>query len=327
MTLKNNLLNLLNENRDKYLSGENLAESFSVTRTAIWKGIKSLKEEGYSIEAISNKGYRLTDRNDILSRESITKHLRNSSLFSVQYHDRVSSTNDLVKDQINEPEGLVVVASAQEKGVGRLNRNFYSPQNTGVYFSILLKPNLESTQAVRVTTMAAVAVCNALKNTLGIEPGIKWVNDIFYEEKKVCGILTQGAFSLETNKAEYIILGIGINVYPPQGGFPKDIKNIAGSVSEEIKSGLKGKIVAEIINEFFEIYKDIPFEETARKYKSLSFVIGKEVLVIQGENERKAKVLDIDENCNLRIENEDKTIETLSSGEIRIKKIKGEKEQ
>ena len=319
MSLKSKLIIMLNENQEKFLSGEAIADELGVSRTAIWKIINNLKEDGYEIETVKKKGYRLLENNDLLNSDMILNSLTNKDSFRIECVDRISSTNIALKQRINEDEGLVIVANHQENGIGRMNRQFFSPKDTGVYFSILLKPQFESSKTIFITTMAAVAVCNAIKSVTGIEASIKWVNDIYINGKKIAGILTQGSFSIENNKAEYIILGIGLNIYMPEGGFPSDIENRAASLLSIKSGGIRNKLVAEIINEFWKIYLKPNYEEVARKYKELSFVIGQEVQVISVNEDRVAKVLDIDENCNLIVEFNDGDIQKLSSGEIQIK--------
>ena len=266
---KNNLIKILSENQQEYVSGEWLAETLGVSRNAIWKGINSLKASGFEIEAIRNKGYRLGTQNDVLSSEIISGNLENSNQFKIECEDVVSSTNLILKQRYLEDEGLVVVANSQEAGIGRMKRDFYSPKDTGIYFSILLKPNLPGDKTHIITSMAGIAVCRALEKLLSLSPKIKWVNDIYLDDKKVCGILTEGSFSLESNTVDYIILGIGMNVYDPILGFPQAIQNVAGSVIEKKQGGLRNRLVAEILNEFWAIYENPNFETIANAYRTL----------------------------------------------------------
>ncbi len=318
---KSDLIKILNENKEEYLSGEFLAEQLGVSRTAIWKGINSLKADGFAIEAVRNKGYRFSDTNDVLNSEIIQKHLSNPKRFKIECYEVVSSTNGLIKERYQEEEGLVIVANTQEFGRGRLNRSFFSPKDTGVYFSVLLKPNLENNKMNFITSMAGIAVCRAVHNLLETDPKIKWVNDIYLNHRKVCGILTQGTFSLENNKVEHIILGIGINVYEPNGGFSDDLKEIAGSLKTQKQGGLRNQLIAEVLNEFFDLYEELNFEQIAKEYKILSNVLGKEIDVIDNGLIQRAEAVDIDENCGLVAQFENGEIRTLSSGEISVRKI------
>ncbi|WP_305768298.1 biotin--[acetyl-CoA-carboxylase] ligase [Candidatus Epulonipiscium viviparus] len=237
---KNDLIKILSNNQEQYLSGEFLAHQLGVSRTAIWKYINSLKNDGYTIDAIRNKGYRLDPQNDILNSEIISQYLLEPSMFNIECYDVVSSTNLLLKQRYAEPEGLVIIANAQEAGMGRVGRTFFSPKNSGIYFSVLLKPN-DSNTVNFVTAMAGVAVCKAITKIFNLSPKIKWVNDIYLNNKKICGILTQSSFSLENNTSEYVILGIGINVYSPPEGFPSELENIAGSIISSRQSPCEKK--------------------------------------------------------------------------------------
>ncbi len=318
---KNDLIKILSDTQHDYVSGEFLAEKLGVSRTAIWKGINALKADGFDIEAIRNKGYRLSIQNDILNTEIIQKYLTNPGIFKIECYDSVSSTNTILQQRYTENEGLVIVANSQELGMGRINRNFFSPKDTGVYFSLLLKPLIDSDKKNFITSMAGIAVCRAIHSILGLNAKIKWVNDVYIDGKKVCGILTQGSFSFENNKMEYIVLGIGINVYNPINGFPKNIENSAGSVITQKQGELRNRLIAEVLNEFWELYKNFDFNAISSEYKSLNYVIGKEISVISDNSSTPAKVVDIDTNCRLVVQFENGDISCLDSGEISIREV------
>lgn len=238
----------------------------------------------------------------------------------VNIFDEVTSTNTLLKEQgKNKNEWCVFVASSQTGGKGRLGRSFYSPKDTGVYLSVLLKPDLKIEKAILVTTAAAVAVTRALE-ILGVENSqIKWVNDIYVNDKKVCGILCESVINAETKKLEFAVLGVGINLVKPQNDFPEDIKNIAGAVFETTTENLKEQFVAEFINEFYKIYKDLDTTSFMDEYREKCFCLSKEVIVISENQERKAKAISIDENARLEVEFANGKREFLGSGEISIK--------
>ena len=318
MTIKQNILNLLLNANGEYISGEQIATSLNVTRAAIWKSIKQLEAEGFSISAIPNKGYAIINSNDVLTEVGIRKYLLNDSIFTFEVLDSVSSTNVLMHEKTNNNEGYTIVSKEQTQGVGRLNRSFFSPKNTGVYFSLLLKPDLEASETINITTMAAVAVCKAIEETSNKKPKIKWVNDIYVDGKKVCGILTQGSFSMENSKTEYVILGIGINLYAPEGGFPKEIEGIAGALFSGKEDNIKNKLVARVLNHFWSMYTTMNQKEISDLYKKYSFVVGKKIKVLSPDVPMNATVLDINEKCNLIVQFDDGTIDALSSGEISI---------
>ncbi len=241
----------------------------------------------------------------------------------IHTYAEVESTNTLVKEQavLGAKEGYTVIANRQTKGRGRVGRTFFSPSNTGLYMSLLLRPEeYGAKDAVRITTMAAVAVCEALEVVMEDcehRPQIKWVNDIFLGKKKVCGILTEGSFDSK-GMLEYAVLGIGINVYPPEEGFPEEIENIAGYVFSSEKEGEKEKLAAEVLQRFMTYYKAGKDSEYAEKYKQRNFVIGKEIYVLSGTGRQNAVVLDIDEACRLQVRYADGKEEWLDSGEISV---------
>ena len=323
MGTKEKLLELFEANKGIYFSGEELASKLAVSRTAVWKGVNSLRGEGYKIDAGPNRGYSLSVNTDILSAQGIKKYLAPVCKgLTLDVRRRVSSTNALLREQAaaGAPDGYTILALSQTAGRGRLGRTFYSPEDTGVYMSILLRPeNMLPEQAVKLTTMAAVAACEAIEALLPEQAGIKWVNDIYMRGKKVSGILTEGAFGLESGNMDYIVLGIGFNVYPPQNGFPADISSVAGWIfNERIRDG-KNMLSAGFLNGFMSFYKAGEDADYISRYRERSFVIGKEINVLYPEGARKALALDVDENCRLVVQFEDGCIEKLSSGEISVR--------
>ncbi|MDO5128248.1 MAG: biotin--[acetyl-CoA-carboxylase] ligase [Eubacteriales bacterium] len=319
MTVKDQIIIILNENRGEYISGEQLAERLQVSRAAVWKAINRLKEDGFTIEGINKKGYRLAEDTDVLSAQGVQSYLTNSDAFRVEVYKTVTSTNLLLKERANEEEGLVIAASEQTDGMGRLGRKFVSPADTGIYFSILLKPTMDNKEVTLLTTIAAVAVCEAIEKYTSKQPKIKWVNDVFLDNRKVCGILTQASFSMENMKPEYVVVGIGINLYHPRDGFGAELRNIAGTVLNEQSGDIKNKILAEVLNRYYYYYTNFEKREFISSYKERSFVLGKQIMVVTPNNMRPAKALDIDEECHLLVSYEDGSEEWLSTGEISIR--------
>ena len=256
---------------------------------------------------------------DILNGERILSLMRHPNVYTPDVRGVVTSTNKLVKECASErDEGYVIIADRQTEGRGRLGRSFFSPAGSGVYFSLLLKPKTGISDALPVTTAAAVAVCSALKETFGAEPGIKWVNDIYIDGKKVCGILAESAVDRESGMPEYIVLGIGINVYEPEGGFPDDISALAGAVGKTKKADGRNALLASFLDSFYELENS----DAAPLYKKYNITPGKKIKVIKGDRIRDALALDIDGICRLVVKYDDNgETEALSSGEISIKFI------
>lgn len=250
------------------------------------------------------------------SQTAIKKHLKHNDLYDISLFDSLDSTNTYLRHlaENGAETNTVVIAGNQTNGRGRLGRSFFSPDGTGVYISVLLRPNVAPEKAVLITTAAAVAVCRAIENTTKKTPQIKWVNDIFSDNKKVCGILAESAF--ENGKIKYSVLGVGINVFCPQSGFPEHLKHIAGALCNTYKEDLREQLIAEFLNELADLKnKDNIHDE----YKKRCFVIGKNVTVVSGSEEYHATVQDIDQNCCLIIKKDDGKTAVLSSGEISIK--------
>ncbi len=259
-----------------------------------------------------------------LNKEGVLKHLLNPERFEVSVYDTVCSTNDLLKEIAKQQgeEGTVIIADSQTGGRGRYDRKFFSPKGTGIYMSILLKPRLMACDSVLITAAAAVAVNDAVQKHCYKQTGIKWVNDLFLNDKKVCGILTEGSLNAKTGGFNWAVLGIGINVYEPKNKFDKEIKDIAGAIEKEKQKDLRNRLCAETINRFFYYYENLENREFLASYRKSSIVIGKEITVIKNENNIKAMALDIDNDCRLLVSYNDGSQEYLSSGEISIKMIK-----
>lgn len=324
MSTKNRILELLEKRRGESISGERLAEILGVSRNAVWKAVKELQKDGYSIAAVTNKGYCLSDENDILSIAGIKPFLSPKAqpyADKIQIYKALESTNKTAKELAiaGAPHGTVIIADSQTKGRGRYTRSFFSPHG-GLYISIILRPEvLRFDNPTAVTAFAAVSVCEAIEIISDKTPKIKWVNDIFIDGKKVCGILTEAVTNFESGGLEWIVLGIGVNVYTRTEDFPSELQNIATSVFPDKKiKGVRNKLSAEIINRILG-FETAPIEaEIFEKYKKRLMLLGKEITVIQNETEFKATAVDVDSIGHLIVKDEKGEIITLFSGEIRI---------
>ena len=322
MTTKEKLLALLEDSKGTFFSGEEIARTLQVSRAAVWKAVNALREDGYTIDAATNKGYRLSPDSDILSPQGIRRFLK------PEYRDldltvlpTAPSTNALVREKANQgrPEGCVIVACEQTAGRGRYGRQFFSPVDSGVYLSLLLRPTAYSPQqATCLTAAAAAAMCQAIEAVTGQQPGIKWVNDIFLHGKKVCGILTEAAVGLETGTLNYMVLGAGLNLYPPAEGFPEEIQSIAGSVLERSCPEAKNRLVGEFLNRFWDFYSHPECRAYLEDYRARSLAIGRNVTVLSAGKAVSAYAYGIDDDFRLLVRYENGDTEALSYGEIRI---------
>lgn len=336
MSIKEQVLLLLENQRGSFFSGQEIADKLSVTRASVWKAVKALQKEGYAIEAVNNKGYTLKKAPDVLSAVYIEQELQNAGVdLKVQVEKKVDSTNNVLKQYIADGEtgNMVLLAEEQSAGRGRRGRSFYSPEGTGLYMSLLLHPDATPEEGTMLTTLAAVAAAKAIEKVANEVVQIKWVNDVWMRGKKISGILTEGSASLEEGKLEYVIVGIGINIYEPKEGFPEEIKDVAGAVftSHIPRENLRNRLAAEFIINFMEYFRAFPARNYLEEYRERCFVIGKRVRIItpgaapaeavkEAETGREyAQVLGIDDACHLKVQYDDGEVEFLSSGEISIK--------
>jgi BirA family biotin operon repressor/biotin-[acetyl-CoA-carboxylase] ligase len=232
----------------------------------------------------------------------------------------LTSTNDVLKTMAEDgaPEWTVVIAEEQTAGKGRMGRSFYSPGGTGIYLSILLRPKFPAQQALLITTAAAVAVARALEECGSSDVKIKWVNDVFSCGKKVSGILTEGSFDFETGLLNYAVLGIGINVATPEGGFPESISGVAGAAfsGDDV---MRSRIIAKVIDNFNYYYQNIIDKPHLDGYRSRSLLTGRQVTVPAQNGSRQAQVLEVDDDFRLVVRYDDGSVEELSSGEVSVK--------
>ena len=234
----------------------------------------------------------------------------------------VGSTNTYAKSlaEKGEAEGLIIIADEQTEGRGRSGKSFFSPAETGLYMSILVRPNISVEESLAITSITAIAAARAIESVANIQCGIKWVNDIYIDYKKVAGILTEGSFDYKADKVNYVIVGIGINLEKPENDFPDELKNVATSLgNKKIKTALYKKIA----EEFFGLLNSLPSKEYIKEYKSRSIILNKRIEVLANERYF-ATAVDIDDECRLKIITENGEERLLSSGEVSLKIQKGE---
>ncbi len=322
MSVKDRVLTVLEARRGEWFSGETLARELGVSRSAVWKAIRQLREGGYPIQAAPNRGYSLGRDSDLLSAQSIGQYLTVPGL-DVEFLPVVTSTNDPLRQAAEEgaPEGKVMAAAEQTAGRGRRGHSFYSPPDAGLYLSLLLRPRLSAPEALSLTTCAAAAVALAVEECAGIPARIKWVNDVFCRGKKVCGILTEASLDLESGGLQYAIVGIGVNLYPPAGGFPEELADIMGSVYTEKPRGYecRSRLAGSILNHFFRFYQNIADKPFFEDYRKRSFLLGQEIEILERGQVRRALALDLEPDFSLRVREADGTERVLSSGEVRAR--------
>ncbi|MCM1334935.1 MAG: biotin--[acetyl-CoA-carboxylase] ligase [Bacteroides sp.] len=321
MTIKEKLFELLAENRGSWLSGEWIAGQLYVSRNAVWKAVGALRKEGYQIDAVTRRGYRLAESDTVFSSLSVLAGLDRAlrERLSIQVVESTGSTNRDIKALAEEGvgEGRVVIAKEQTAGKGRLGRSFSSPKDTGLYMSILLRPRFPAEEALFITTTAAVAVSEAIDALTGAESKIKWVNDVYLNGRKVCGILTEAAVDFEGGGLNYAVCGIGVNLSAEK--LPKELENIAGGILNEDRE-LRGALAAEILTRFFFYYDRLPSLDFLSEYRRRSLLIGREIGFIRNGTEYGGTAVDIDERARLVVRLPSGELIALSSGEATLKK-------
>lgn len=322
--MKSQVLRIL-RTAEGYVSGQSLCEQLGVSRTAVWKVINQLKDEGYGICAVNNKGYYIDSYPDIMTVSEIRSLLPEASIFrDIVYYESVGSTNDMVKmlAEQGSSSGTVVIAGQQTAGKGRRGRIWTSPANENIYMSFMLRPDLEPQKASQVTLVCALAVREALYKQ-GLEALIKWPNDIVIGGKKVCGILTE--MSTQIEQINYIVVGIGINVQ--QKLFDPQIAEVATSLFIEKEGNYRrSQIAADVLIAFekyfalFMTQRDLSLlKET---YSSYLVSKDREVLIIDTKESRKGIALGIDDTGCLRV-NVDGHEEVIMSGEVSVRGVLG----
>ncbi len=320
--MKDKVLEILAQQKGDAVSGSEIGRRLGLTRAAVWKNIKALREEGYRISAGTNRGYCLAEDTDLISEAGIRQYLRTRILGSrIMYYPITDSTNIRLKLAAQEqaPAGLVAVAEEQTAGRGRFSRNFYSPRGNGVYMSVLLRPDFDAEQAALLTSAAAVCVSRAIEALTGCEVGIKWVNDLYVDGKKVCGILTEAAMEFESRRMEYAVVGIGVNMTAQD--LPAELQEIVGGIDGHGGRPERNRLIAEILNQLEEMLEGFTAEKFLPEYRRRSIVLGRRISVLQGGTAEPGTALEIDEDARLVVRMDSGEVRHLNSGEISCRLI------
>lgn len=278
MSVKSEIIKVLEENREQAISGQELADMLHVTRAAVWKAVKALKKEGYAIHAAQNRGYSLAGESDILSEEGIRLFLKGDQKSNrIVVKKSVDSTNVFAKKLAIEgvAHGTIVAAEMQTKGRGRNGKSFFSPEGTGIYMSLILRPRGKLAEILPITAATAVGIVRVIRRMTGMETKIKWVNDIYLENRKICGILTEAIMDFESGGIDALIIGIGLNIRTEQEAFPVELRDTAASLFPEKVT--RNELIAEIAEEVLELSEAPGTMEIMEEYRQYSLVLGKEI--------------------------------------------------
>ena len=324
--MKEEILRLL-RSADGYISGQELCNRFGVSRTAVWKAINQLKEAGYEIEAQQNKGYRLMAAPDLMTEAEIKSLMHTEWVAKeVLYFDTIDSTNTKAQELAEKgyPSGTLVVADKQESGKGRRGRSWVSPSGTGIFMTLMIKPDINPNNASMLTLVAALAVAKAITSVTGEEALIKWPNDIVVNGKKVCGILTE--MNAQFDYINHIVVGIGINVH--NESFPEEIIQMASSLMIEAggKRFHRAQIIAETMSYFEQYYdtflKTQDLSALVREYDELLVNRNKSVRVLDPKEPFDGKAMGITPKGELIVDTWESR-KLVSSGEVSVRGIYG----
>lgn len=312
--------------KQEYCSGEEISQKLGVTRSAVWKNIKKLKSDGYEILSSTKKGYYLVQTPNIITETEIKEQLRTKVLGqTIYYKDEIDSTNNKAKELARKgaKEGTLVVADQQTSGKGRLGRVWESPAGTGIWMSIILRPNILPQYASQITLVAGLDMCEAIQEVTGLNAMIKWPNDVVVGGKKVCGILTE--MSAEIEGINYIVVGIGVNVNMKH--FPETLPYASSLVLQGGKEYSRKEIITNFLERFekdYEQYKVKPdLEALQKRYERNCINLHKKVKLVRKSGEVVAEAIGINKEGELCVKYEDGTEETVLSGEVSVRGLYG----
>ena len=320
MSSRDEMLALFLKHPGEYVSGAAAAEELHISRAAVWKAVESLRSGGYHIDAAPRRGYRLSEENDILSPEGLSEEI--GPLIEkeqIRVFGELPSTNRTAKELAvaGARHGTVVIADCQSGGSGHYARRFYSPGG-GIYMSVILRPEqMPWYEPSRITLAAAAVTAESIEALCGVSPGIRWINDLFLDGKKICGILTESASDLESGILEWIVVGIGINFAVRAGEFPEKIRDRAGSIYPCGHPGVsRMRLAGRILRDLLTAGDRKP-EEWIHSYRRRLLMKNEIVLLHSAGRTEKVRLIDIDEKGRLIARHGDGTIHLYTAGEIR----------
>lgn len=325
------VLALLRAQGEEFLSGEEISGRLGLSRTAVWKAVDALRREGYEIEARAGLGYRLTGTPDALTEPEIRSFLEETAVVGreLQCFDEIDSTNNYAKRIAlsGAPDGTVIVADCQTAGRGRMDRSFQSPKGKGIYLTALLRPELPPERLLPVTALAGVAVCAAVERVCGVRPGLKWPNDPVLGSRKLCGILTELSVEAETGRAQYLVLGIGVNVLQTAEDFTPEVAEVATSLAMALGRPVsRPALAAALIEELDRLYTALragDLSEYLAAYRRDCVNLGKAVQLISPAGRETVTAVGIDGDFGLVVRGADGEERAVRSGEVSVRGLYG----
>ena len=324
--MKSDILKLLRET-EGYISGQQISQQFGVSRTAVWKVIRQLQEEGYQVEAVRNKGYHIVDSPDVITKEELDSLMKTRwAGRNILYYDVTDSTNLRIKLAADggAPHGTLAVADWQTAGRGRRGRMWISPAGSSIYMSILLRPEIRPDKASMLTLVMALSVAEGIEQYESLELQIKWPNDIIIRGKKLAGILTE--MSTQIDYINHVTVGVGINVNMTD--FPEDISGIATSLQLEcghiVKRAPLIAAVMERLEENYEIFlKTEDLSGLLDRYRALLVNLDRDVQIIGSKETYQAHAIGIGRTGELIVRRKDSTVEKIYAGEVSVRGVYG----
>ncbi len=317
LKLDQKVLKLLN--KEQFLSGQKMADQLGVSRTAVWKSIQNLKKDGYKVESVTNKGYMLTRSSDQLNETLLSSMIAQSDLFTdIIYRESVDSTQKVAFQYISEKQQpFIVVSNEQTEGRGRFNREWLSPKSSGLYMSAVLKPDIDLNEIIKFNLFISLAIARAIEKSFDLQTGIKWPNDIYINDKKVCGFLTE--VLSENNMIQTIICGIGINLYETEA--VKELEN-ATSIESELRKNDRIDIelflnhLVKEIEHYYELFLSTPFSSIKNDWVSKSIIFGRHMRISEMNRSFMGKPVDITDDGFLVVADESGEIYKIISADI-----------
>ncbi|MBT2726261.1 biotin--[acetyl-CoA-carboxylase] ligase [Bacillus sp. ISL-75] len=321
--IRKELLDAFTTAGDTFLSGQHLAELIGCSRTAVWKHIEELRKEGFELEAVRNKGYRILKTSEKVSADEIRFGLTTNYIGkNIHYEESVESTQKIAHRIASEdaPEGTVIIAEEQLSGRGRMARQWHSPKYTGIWMSMIIRPNIPLSNAPQLTLLAAVAIVQAIEEMTNLIPEIKWPNDILINGKKVTGILTE--LQAEADLIHSIIIGIGINVNQKKEDFPLELQEIATSLFiEDGETVSRAELIRSIFKHFeklYTLYLEQGFLPIKLLWEGYAGSIGKYIKARTLTNTIEGKALGITNDGVLQLEDLTGKIHHIYSADIEL---------
>lgn len=316
---------------DDFVSGQQISQACGVSRAAVWKAVEALRQEGYVIESVTRRGYRLQQTTPQLCQEEILAALPADHPWRDYIHtiQQVDSTNTVAKKLAAQgaPEGTIVVADQQTSGRGRLGRQFFSPAGVGVYLTVILRPKAKPEQILHLTAMTAEAICQAVEKACGVRPQIKWTNDLILNQKKLSGTLTELSVEAESGMVQYVVAGIGINCNQNREDFDPEIQDVATSLRMQTGTLVdRNRLAAAQIMALYEMSRDLLGPGRAQwlqQYSEDCITLGQEIKIVRGDQVRYARAEGLTPDAALVVSYADGSREEISCGEVSIRGMYG----